>query len=463
MFEEAYLSSPNQNYSANFSARISARMSARISAATPIPDRPSSILNAYETDEIDRQNAFYNGIASRFAFHSVSGQLEFEPKAMKSVLGKSGPVGQQLLDRMNNLEANGWTFAKLSVNDPGLIEAYPNPIARTWKWLKTEGYNHDFNKRITVGNPIFSISRLVGSSYGTGSALKENAAILAHELSHSDGILVGDGVSNDIDRPVFAKRYLATEARAVLTQLHVAEQIGHTDCDLDQLRNAVKRNDLGGYIHDVWNYKEFKTINREQAVSFVNDYIEDTFGDKIVDTKTGKVSGFDINAGLKEQIGVTSQDHWLKASWQMRRTGVGEEPGLALNMPAESPHAITIGRGLKSLAAFGILGTISDLQGAFKSSPEAGAGRLTRVGTDWAGFESGNMVGGLAGRSAARFLPIPAARIILPVLSVSGGALGATLLDTLIGAKLEHGIRSRRAALAKLEAESSLDRLREQL
>lgn len=438
-------------------AEIAPSKSTTGSHATELPDdyQPANTSN--------NQNAFYNGIASRFAFQSMSGQLEFEPKHLKRQLTKAGTVGQQLLDRMRELESNGWTFANLSINDPGLKESYPNPIVRTWKWMKTEGYNHDLNKRITVGNPLFSISRLVGSSYGTGSTRKENACILAHELSHCDGILTGNGFSDDADRPVFAKRFLATETRAVLTQLHVAEQIGHTDCDLDQLRTALKKNDLGGYIHDVWSYKEFKAISREQAVDFVNDYIDDTFGTALVDKKSGKISSFDIAAGLDAQVGATKQDHWLSAARQIRHSELADQSLSPISHTLDSGHSIGLGRALRSIAALGILGTISNLQAAFQTSPEHGVARLTRVTADWAGFESGNLSGGLAGRSLARFLPIPAARIILPIMSVSGGALGATMLDTALGAKLEYSLNAKTKSLAKAESESSLERLKEQL
>lgn len=436
-------------------AKIDASQSITGNRATELPDERQP------TNTSNNQNAFYNGIASRFVFQSMSGQLEFEPERMKRQLAKAGPVGHQLLARMSELESDGWTFANLSVNDPGLKESYPNPIVRTWKWMKTEGYNHSLNKRITVGNPLFSISRLVGSSYGTGSTLKENASILAHELSHCDGILTGNGVPDEADRPVFAKRFLATETRAVLTQLHVAELIGHTDCDLDQLRTALKKNDLGGYIHDVWSYKEFKTISRAQAVDFVNDYIDDTFGTALLDTNTGKISAFDIDAGLDTQIGVTKQDHWLSAARQIRHSESPDHSLSSINHTLDSSHSIGLGPALRSLAALGILGTISDLQGAFRTSPQHGVARLSRVTADWAGFESGNLVGGLAGRSIARFLPIPAARVILPIMSVSGGALGATMLDTTLGTKLEHCLNAKTESPA--ESKSSLARLKERL
>src|SRR5207237_5493189 len=110
-----------------------------------------------------------------------------------------------------------------------------------------------------------------------------------------------------------ANRLLATETRAIITQLHVGDAIGDTHLSNEGLKVALRSGDLGGAIHDGWRnasdiYGPFNTITRKEATTFVNGYIESTFGKDLLDPKTGKIRPFNIDAGLEPQVRRTSVD-----------------------------------------------------------------------------------------------------------------------------------------------------------
>lgn len=380
---------------------------------------------------------YLTAAASRYACWTIIGRLELDPLSMQSHLSRCGPVGDQLLGRMNKLQSNGWTFSPLKFNDPLLTQAHPNYFKRLGAYLSMGGYNSSSLRRITYGSPLSTLCALSGALPGRSNPSKEYATFLAHELSHADGILVGDSLKNHGERRVFADRMLATETRALLAELHVADKIGASILDHNRLRASAMARDLGGGIFDNCRYKQFAAINRADAVRFVNRYTDETFGASIFDSQTGKVRTFDINAGLDRQIGKTSQDEFLRQLRQIPGEPIAGARTCASRMSFNNRSARVLGYCGRSLFALGSLGTLADVAGAFKQSPAHGVGRLARTGLDWGGFEISSVLARRAGTIAACLLKSPVLARVVPLISLAGTLVGTEGVDRFIATRVE--------------------------
>jgi hypothetical protein len=413
-------------------------ISPAVSQTSKHSDYQASLGTALPTAQVKSDYDFNHAptvaLAARFAYLSLSGKLDMDKQTIEKTLAKAGPVGEQVLQRMKVLESEGWTFAQLTFNEAGLKEEHPNPFKRLMYWFNVGGYNDKNGRRIRYGNPLHTVSSVVGLTYGSGDPRKEAATVMAHEISHSDGIITGENKDYLPERQIFAKRLLATEARAILTQLQVGQSIGANELTADLMHEALRRKDLGGFIYDNWRYKQFNAIDRKEAVTFANEYIEKSFGPDIVDTETGKVRSFDIDAGLNEQIGSTSWDH-------LDNGPKPREMKSPVNAASEITHAGSFSRWARNIFALGTLATVSDLKGAFQQGPAEGFARTSRAGTDWAGFEAGNCIGAQAGKIAIRFLAPPVARMLLPIVAIGTGCYLSTRADQYLGREFESTLR----------------------
>src|SRR5262249_27112425 len=148
----------------------------------------------------------------------------------------------------------------------------------------------DAVKRIAVNNKVVTLSSMIGGSYLGGDTPKGVATIMAHELGHEDGIL-REHPGNWKELPLeeqrtLGRRMLATETRAILTQLHVAGELGDESLNNARFRAALQSGKLGGFIHATWaksgeQYGSFSTLTPKEADAFVNQYIEETFGKNV--------------------------------------------------------------------------------------------------------------------------------------------------------------------------------------
>jgi hypothetical protein len=399
-------------------------------------------------------NSWGAAVSARIMAHAVSGRLTADNESIRKMISSAGPMGEQLLGRLDKLEGKGWSLGSMSFNDPYLKAEAPNYLKRAARMLTMTGYHFDhYNdipiRRIAYNNFSGVLGSLTGANYGTGDPLRHSAAIVAHELSHEDGTLYGHKDWQKLpvgEQQVLAKRLLATETRAILTQLHVGQAIGDMHLANESLRAAIKRGDLGGYIHDAWKsasdvYGSFSTINRKEASSFVNQYIDDTFGKGTIDTKTGRVNAFDVNAGVGKQVGVTSVDGQMQSQLFRNVEGAAAKGGLSERVSSGFRGGPALLKGLQIAGAYGMLSQFSDINKSFEAGGFEGTGRATRVGADWAGMELGSLAG--VGATRAIFSLLPQSRVALfalPLVSIVGGVGGAHFTDKYIGESLENSI-----------------------
>ena len=440
--------------------------SARSEGEAAQPAKPAEQLSAPVRE--DYTAAWLRGMAGRLAYLGVTGKLSVDDGAWQNALKKAGPVGEQLLERKLALESKGWSFGKLGFNDPYWElkgQGYASRLARMtslggYHWDVHDGTLHSGQisealkgfpvKRVTYNPFVITTANVMGYGYGTSDPIKNVATIMSHELGHEDGILrehPGDWKQLlPEEQKTMAKRMLATESRAIVTQLHISQQLGDTHIQNTMLRTSLRGGELGGFIHDTWGksggkYEAFSVLDRKEAVSFVNSYLDETFGKGLIDTKTGKIRAFDINAGFGKQIGSITGDAELAALMAENKAGV-KPPASRFGTFAESAAGRTFIRGGQALAAIGTLAMVSDLRGAFQEGTAAGIGKLARVGVDWAGFEGGTALSVMAAERVAMVVPSARFAKLLPVVAMAGGFGGSWAADKYFGTKVEQSVRN---------------------
>lgn len=394
--------------------------------------------------------------SARLGYLVATDSLTANNQKITGLLQKSGPVGEQLLAKMADMEQAGWKIRPLSFTDRYMQLEKPNLFARLAKMGTLSGYHYDYFKgeqlrTVAYNNVTNALGGVMGSNYGAGTPLKRITGIVSHELAHHDGTLADIKNAAALPRAeqqTLAKRLLATETRAVLTQLHISGKIGDMHVTDDVFRTALKKRDLGGLIYDAWGksgstYASFGSVDRKYAANFVNEFIDDLsakttakFGNPLIDVKTGKVGVFDINEGIGNRFGQVTGDEELLRRMGSPTVEKGMQPGrFAAFM--ESKTGRVIGHGMKGVAAVGLISTAADLKGAYGESFAKGNARLARVGVDWAGFEAGTLLGTklTSAVAAASKVRVPLAAI--PLVAIAAGIGGSYLADKHIGEQVE--------------------------
>ncbi|MCC6978114.1 MAG: hypothetical protein IT343_07310 [Candidatus Melainabacteria bacterium] len=394
---------------------------------------------------------------ARFAYLAATDSLTANNGKITDLLKKSGPVGEQLLAKMADMEQSGWKIRPLSFNDRYMQLEKPNFFSRLAKMGTLSGYHYDYFKgeqlrTVAYNNVTNALGGVMGSNYGAGTPLKRITGIVSHELAHHDGTLADIKNAANLPRAeqqTLAKRLLATETRAVLTQLHISDKIGDRHITDDVFKAALRKRDLGGLIYDAWGksgstYASFGSLDRKYANTFVNEFIDDLsaktqgkFATPLIDMKTGKVGVFDINEGIGNRFGAVTGDDEL-----MRRM---QSPTLEKGVPAgrfagffESKTGRAVSHGMKGVAAIGLISTAADLKGAYGESFAKGNSRLARVGVDWAGFEAGTALGSkfATALTVASKVRVPMAAI--PLVAIAAGIGGSYLADKYMGESVEN-------------------------
>ncbi len=415
-----------------------------------------------QAERKDTERYFYNcgeqldpylrALTGRITYLGLKGTLVADEHSWRFALAKSGPVGEQLLERMSQLEANGWSVGRLGYNDPYWELTKTGKGERIWRMFTLGGYHCDLQegravKRIAINGRVVSLANMIAAAFGSADAPKGIATLMAHELGHEDGILrehPGNWQKlSPSQQRTLAKRMLATETRAILTQLHVADQIGDNTITNTRFKAALQRGNLGAFIHETWGksgdkYGSFSTMSRQEATAFVNQYIAETFGKDIYNPANGKVRAFDLNAGLERQIGTIAGDAELVERMKVGRQGMRPAETTLSRMLGETRTGRFLARGGQALGAVGLLALANDLNGAFEQGAEQGVGRLGRVGVDWAGFEAGTATGAFVGRAlAVRFAERKMPMLAIPLMIIGGGMVGSHAFDRAIGQRVE--------------------------
>jgi hypothetical protein len=394
------------------------------------------------------------GIGARYLYLALTDQIVADNRAVqKALIRANTPVAQQLLERWELMEDQHWRISGSQSSLP------PGQVMNG-----AQGLHQIDNRLVIYQQPTRTWQRVLGGP----DPVQEATSILAHELGHHDGHNWHMVNSADAEANVaMAKRLLSTEARALVSQIHLAQATGadiSRVISVPEVVQALRQNDLGGYIYRNWKapfyppdlpqrfanhpnpqwrytnypYPEFQFINEPEARLHVNQYLTQTFGHDFFDTHTGKVKPININAGLGNMnyplhAGESTRPPFEpRYRWQV-------EPGSA--RPIEAPFGSgrgldgTVHRGLHCLAALGMMACVSDVGTKFGESAGAGFGEIGRVGVSWGAFEvSSRLIGATLGRK----LPLP----LTLGAGLALGALTSHYADRLVGKSLAHNIRS---------------------
>lgn len=421
---------------------------------------PKTTIEEKPTQDADLNQSFIDptlrAFTAKFGYLVATNNLTADNQKVTQLLKKSGPMGEQLLAKMAEMEQAGWKVKPMTFNDRYLQLEKPNLLSRFAKMGTLSGYHYDYFKgeqlrTVAYNNVANAMGGVVGSSYGAGNPVKRVTSIVSHEIAHHDGTLADIRDASKLTRAeqqTLAKRILATETRAVLTQLHVADKVGDMHVSNDALKAALRKRDLGGFIYDAWGksgstYSSFGSIDREYAKTFVNGFMDDLsakttakFGAPLVDVKTGKVGLFDINEGIGNRFGAVTGDEELLRRMQSPTVERGVQPGrFAAFM--ESKTGRVLGHGMKGLAAVGLIATVADVKSAYGESAAKGNARLARVGVDWAGFEVGTVVGSRLATSLAVASKVKVPIAAIPLAAIVAGFGGSYIADKQVGERIE--------------------------
>ncbi|MBX9721934.1 MAG: hypothetical protein K2X81_11105, partial [Candidatus Obscuribacterales bacterium] len=329
----------------------------------------------------------------------------------KSLASLKSPVAEQVLQRWHLMQDQGWTIEKAGslVYDKS---GRPSRMSSAGLFQMEERY-------LGYKPTASTFQRILG-----GASPNETAAsVLAHEISHHDGHFRHYLHPNDLEaNAITAKRILATESRALVTQVHLAQVGGAGYSQAPHVEGALKAlraDDLGGYIHrnwanwDSWSLKtdqlyaqgpnymrrynacpnpEFGFITEQEARLFVNEYLKETFGSNLVDPVNGKVRAFDLDAGLgKMNSPALPADHAKLNSnyrWQLQ----AGEPAYSPHLPTVTASERNFGRvvrGVQVVGSLGLLCMAGDVHKSFQKGLPSGAAKLGEVALSWGAFEAG--------------------------------------------------------------------------
>ncbi len=369
------------------------------------------------------------GLSARLTSLGLKGELHLDVNSMKRQLSKlESPVAGELVNRINGMQADGWQF----------LEAAPEAHAGVYQLGK---------RRIFYQPQGSMLSHALGLDL---NPIKQTLPILAHETAHHNGVVFYKTSNlNAEERRVMDLRMLEAETTSMLTETHIADQLGVKDSrpwnvSTEPRRVAIKSGELGQYIVDSHG-KFFKETPEPQWVkSKVNQFIDTVYGGNIVDTASGKVRAFDLSASYGRNVSELRLDEqarqkfnnidYLNERIKLPESDVRSKLGKTLGL-GENQFMSTGAPVIKGLAAFGVLMAVSDVAGGFEKSVGTGIKRLTKVGVDWSGYGAGtaaaNAVMTGMGDFARHCPRLGTAAVVL------GGFAGAYLADVGIGRYLE--------------------------
>lgn len=276
-------------------------------------------------------------------------------------------------------------------------------------------------KMVFYRPPISATASILGAGDRTTAAV----TILAHELGHHDGTLKHKVHPGDTSGNIaMAQRTLATETRAILGQVHLAQVGGANMARVphgEGALQALKNGDLGGYIYRNWHnwdsfspkideqlgqhhnwhrrYQlgvnpEFRFITEAEARTFVNNYLQETFGPNLID-EAGKIRPFDVDAGIgKMNRPAVPQDATTERAlgndyrWSASPAEAEQLKQTELVSRGERNFGRAV-RGLQTLGALGMAGMASDVHRSFRYGTPAVGMKIGEVGLAVGSFELG--------------------------------------------------------------------------
>ncbi|MDZ4836703.1 MAG: hypothetical protein SGJ27_23230 [Candidatus Melainabacteria bacterium] len=359
-----------------------------------------------------------SAISARVAYFGVTDQLHVDQYTMRKSLERmKSPVAKQLVDVMDDLVAKDWQILK-------------EPLLSS-----SGGSYNEFSRRLWYSERF----ALPGYLLGQSPVKRALSYPFSHELGHHKPSLCYSVDSPAADAETMAKRHLLGEAKAMLTEIHITEELKVPPHSNTLARKtALSNGSLGAQIlidhaqvtSALRNPLAPKAVQDSNVNRMVNSYLEETFGRNLIDPETGKVRPFDLKAGINGPvIAELAEDpsfRYLTSKYKELRNEPDVEHRSRLGRffkAGETKTGSIMMRGLKGAGAVGGMLMVTDVYGAFQDSSAAGFGRIGKLATEVAGFEAGTASGTAA--SLKLLSKHPKTRIITSLGAGLSGAYGA--------------------------------------
>lgn len=393
-----------------------------------------------------------NAMAARAAYYGVQGRLFPGMSQITGVMASSGPVGEAAFERMKALSARGWTFGALSPTDSYIGNHAKNPVQRLAGAIMLGGYNDAASGRITHNAIMSMVNTVMGASAG---ADVDAANKYIHELAHGkyrEGYMNFE--STPAAREAFARlspeaqrlhavSMMQEELRAISAQVASNSRL-QGNAFLPQNRGmnnfaleaALRQNQLGGLVRDVWSYEGNKVLSQGQANRAMSDYVRNNYGELFAGAK--------LNPSAERAIALELSRLPLEAPLN---------PGLAAGTAFETPRYMSyLSRGGQALGSLMVLSSVADLKNQFQISTSSGVARLSSVGADWLGFEAGAAVGSYFGEGIAAGLVKSNPRLAmlaLPLSALGSGIVGSQIMHNNVSKPMELKVQTMLDAVLK--------------
>lgn len=394
-------------------------------------------------------NAIVKALSARTGIMGLRGELVLNKEGAVDMLRKTGGLGEQLATRVSAMEAQGWSVGRLTLNDPYLAKAFPNPIKRAAVFPALAGYNSGYHeglpiKRVTYNTWSHLLNQTV-TSFGRGSPATRVVGNLAHELGHWDGVPLPE-VSElpkltSMERRVVANRLLQTETNAIIPQLYASQKMGAYHADIEIYREALRTGNLGSLVRNRWvqygqGYEVFNDITPAEADAMVKNHLESNY--KGVVQKGGKIGEYDLAAVRGKYVGETSLDGTILKRMQDPVRGVEVAESSLARWAAEGSRGKNLLKGGQAIAGLGIALMGTDIAAGFYEGKSEGYGKTARAAFNLGMYEVGSFLGSTGGALMTRAaMKTKYGHLILPATTILVGMGVAGFADAEKGHDVE--------------------------
>lgn len=355
-------------------------------------------------------HATTDGLAVRSAIWAVTTSSGNALEAQCAELFRCDSTGKQLVERIGNMQSDGWIFESV-------------------KSVSDVAYHADAKMITFWHNPVEDLSYAVGVPIENPTRV--GAAWLAHEVGHHDGIILYDLPPRHPAETVMGKRALLSEARAYMCEAFVSQCLGVQPLETSARAAALASSDLGGNVFETHYYPSWDALSRSDAVTAVSRHLQAYYPEPLVSLH-GKLLPFDINAGAGDNIHRLPCDPLfaenpaadvvlLDSRDEVRRTADGGTRAI------EPEHSLIPRKWQRLAGKLGLLGvavTVTDIVCAYERGLEQGHERLVDTGINCLGYEGGSA-------AAGRFCQALPARYKIPLVVLGGiaGTFGVQSLE----------------------------------
>jgi hypothetical protein len=444
--------------------------------------------------ESGRHSPYYDAVAGRALYFGLRGKLLPDMSDIKAAIGRSGPIGEATLARMDAMAASGYTFGPQAFNDAYMLKNYPNAFKRAMAMINVNGYRNGEVGRIAYNQTGAVLKTLLGVESGADRSV---ASVFMHEVAHGQydpGYLAyehgpfarqqfmtlpdvppasAQGINTASTIPLskfeHGAEMLREEQRAITSQVLGTSRLSDEGLarffpqarGLGGISSEVmaRTDNLGPFIKANWRYVGTGFLTSEQASQISRDYARTTYGDLFVNGKVNpeaeaavaaQIRALPVEppAGLRnlagETLGAPGEFNNLSGRYAGNSAESGEAASAMSRFFSDPANRRFLMRGAQGVGALGIAFTIADLNGAFHSSIGNGIGMAGRMGANWAAFEGGMGLGAGIGEKVAMLAAerLPGAAPLMPIaFGIFSGIVTSQISDMTIGNRLQHKLQ----------------------